>query len=119
MLLGLGIPLTKLEAGAGWDGYRASDGKYHAPAPKKFDDPWWIPIFASQVDSTYVISTLPVEGYSVMAVRPYLLWLQTRQASLYLYLSKRVEPEEGVGTSTPAPESESESERSRAKVQAQ
>lgn len=84
-----GIPKTKLDAGAAWDGYNVSDGSYFERETKTPNPPPWIPMFAPDIDSTYLISTTPVEGYSTMSRHAYSRWLASETA--YIYLSKRLE----------------------------
>ncbi len=88
--LEMGIPANKLDAGAGWDGYHVSDESYFARESRTPNPPWWIPIFAPDIDSTYLISTKPVEGYAEMRRVSYSQWLNPERA--FLYLSKRSQP---------------------------
>lgn len=88
-----GIPDTKLDAGAAWDGYHLWEysNAHHigprTPARTMSDRPWWTNLFAPATDSSYVISTVPPPGYTVVARVAYSAWLVP--APTYLYLSRR------------------------------
>lgn len=86
----MGIPETKLDAGAAWDGYHVSDGSRFERQSRTPNPPPWIPMFAPDIDSTYLISTSPVDGYAVFRAFEYSQWLQPE--TTHLYLSQRVEP---------------------------
>lgn len=86
----MGIPANKLDAGASWDGYFVSDGTNIVRQTKTQNPPWWIVEFAPQIDSTYLVSTSPVDGYSAFLRRRYSQWLHSEDT--YLYLSQRGGP---------------------------
>ena len=88
-----GIPDTKLDAGAAWDGYHLWEysNAHHigprTPAKTMSERPWWTNLFAPATDSSYVISTVPLPGYVVVARVEYSAWLVPTPT--YLFLSRR------------------------------
>lgn len=81
----LGIPDTRLDAGASWDGFHV----YERPpdpsaAPRTPNPPWWTALFAPQTDSSYVVAGAQLPGYTVLLERSYWSWLQHRPLVLYL-----------------------------------
>lgn len=82
----LGVPNTKLDAGAAWDGYylwEYSDAN-HIPPQTPAGRPWWTDLFAPATDSSYVVATVPLPGYTVVQERDYSAWLLPGPAPLYL-----------------------------------
>ncbi len=80
-----GIPMTKLDAGAAWDGYylwELSQGL--GIAQQSPHGPWWTSLFAPATDSTYVISSTPILGYVVIGAVNYSSWLDDDPTMLYL-----------------------------------
>ena len=85
----LGIPNTRLDAGAAWDGYHLyeqslADWNPRTPDPR----PWWTGLFAPLTDSSYVIAASPLPDYPVVTRVEYSSWLQ-RKPPVYLYLLRR------------------------------
>jgi 4-amino-4-deoxy-L-arabinose transferase-like glycosyltransferase len=82
-----GVPLTKLDAGAAWDGYHlwelSRNGEKWRPG-KNPAHPWWIPFWDLQTDSTYVVSGQRRDGFTVVRRVTYSQWLNTREAELFL-----------------------------------
>ena len=81
-----GVPLDRLDAGAGWDGYYLYEyGREHrmrSRTPK--GGPWWVYFYAPATDSAYVVASKPLSGHRVIIERPYSSWLQQEPANLYL-----------------------------------
>ena len=81
-----GVPLDRLDAGSGWDGYhlyeRGLDARIRSRTPK--GGPWWVYFYAPATDSAYVVSGRPLRNHLVVARRPYSSWLQTEPTNLYL-----------------------------------
>ncbi len=87
----LGIPNTRLDAGAAWDGYHLyeqslADWHPRTPDPR----PWWTGLFAPLTDSSYAVAASPVPDYSVVTRVEYSSWLQ-RNPPVYLYLLRRLD----------------------------
>jgi len=80
-----GIPNTRLDAGAGWDGFQlyerppGSDNESLTPNP-----PWWAQQYAPATDSSYIVAGAAVPGYYVVLERSYWSWLHRRALPLYL-----------------------------------
>lgn len=89
-----GIPDTKLDAGAAWDGnYRWEYDNAHHIGPHTKNGPWWVYLFAPSIDSSYIISTTTNwPGYVVVKQQPYHLWLTRRPTYLYLLRKQNVRP---------------------------
>lgn len=87
-----GIANVHLDAGAGWDGEKLSNGRgpQANPPPRTPGHRWWTDLFAPLTDSQYVIGAGPVDGYDVVERREYSSWLQPKP--VYLYLVRRTEP---------------------------
>ncbi len=81
-----GVPLDRLDAGSGWDGYhlyeRGLDTPIRSRTPK--GGPWWVYFYAPATDSAYVVSGKPLPNHLVVARRPYSSWLQAKPTDLYL-----------------------------------
>ncbi|MGI9148391.1 MAG: hypothetical protein ACR2IK_17890 [Chloroflexota bacterium] len=81
----LGVPNTRLDAGAGWDGFhvyvRPPDPALRPLTP---NPPWWTELFAPQTDSSYVVAGAPLAGHAIVLERSYWSALQERWLSLYL-----------------------------------
>lgn len=98
-----GIPDTKLDAGATWDGSHLLDDSLAHNIPVQTPDyayttgnpdslltevpPWWIWAWAPATDSTYIIVGEPVVGFAIVDRIRYPTWAH-RQPT-YLYLVKR------------------------------
>ncbi len=81
-----GVPLDRLDAGSGWDGYylyeRGLETRLRSRTPK--GGPWWVYFYAPATDSAYVVSGKQLRGYFVVAKAPYSSWLQRAPTTLYL-----------------------------------
>lgn len=81
----LGVPNTRLDAGAGWDGFflyerpPSPDRPSRTPLP-----PWWIDLFAPATDSSYVVAGAPLVDYAIVQERSYPSWLHGHTLPLYL-----------------------------------
>ncbi|MGI8486729.1 MAG: ArnT family glycosyltransferase [Thermomicrobiales bacterium] len=87
-----GVPDTKLDAGAGWDGYHlytdmVVEGITKSKAPN--GSPWWLYFYAKNSDATYVVATNPAKypKYEVIAKTQYDQWLE--DDPVYIYLLKQ------------------------------
>ena len=81
-----GVPLDRLDAGSGWDGYHlyeyGRDNHIRSRTPK--GGPWWVYFYAPATDSAYVVAGKPLPGYHVIREQPYSSWLQREPTNLYL-----------------------------------
>jgi hypothetical protein len=81
-----GVPLDRLDAGSGWDGYHLYEyGREHrirSRTPK--GGPWWVYFYAPATDSAYVVAGKPLPNYHVVRKQPYSSWLQREPTNLYL-----------------------------------
>jgi 4-amino-4-deoxy-L-arabinose transferase-like glycosyltransferase len=81
-----GVPLDRLDAGSGWDGYYLYEyGREHrirSRTPK--GGPWWVYFYAPATDSAYVVASKPLPGHHVIKKQPYSSWLQQKPTNLYL-----------------------------------
>ena len=81
-----GVPLDRLDAGSGWDGYYlyeyGLENRIRSRTPK--GGPWWVYFYAPATDSAYVVSGKPLPRRLVVAKRPYSSWLQREPTDLYL-----------------------------------
>jgi hypothetical protein len=81
-----GVPLDRLDAGSGWDGYHlyeyGLEHRIRSRTPK--GGPWWVYFYAPATDSAYVVAGKPLPGYQVISERPYSSWLQREPTNLYL-----------------------------------
>jgi hypothetical protein len=84
--LAAGVPLDRLDAGSGWDGYHlyeyGLEHRIRSRTPK--GGPWWVYFYAPATDSAYVVASKPLPGYRVIIERPYSSWLQQEPTNLYL-----------------------------------
>jgi len=80
------VPLDRLDAGSGWDGYHLYEyglgHGIHSRTPK--GGPWWVYFYAPATDSAYVVAGKPLPGYHVIREQPYSSWLQREATNLYL-----------------------------------
>ena len=81
-----GVPLDRLDAGSGWDGYHLYERGLETPIRSRTPKggPWWVYFYAPATDSAYVVSGKPLPNHFVVARRPYASWLQTKPTNLYL-----------------------------------
>ena len=81
-----GVPLDRLDAGSGWDGYHLYEYGLENPIRSRTPKggPWWVYFYAPATDSAYVVASKPQPRYLVVAKRPYSSWLQTEPMNLYL-----------------------------------
>jgi 4-amino-4-deoxy-L-arabinose transferase-like glycosyltransferase len=80
-----GVPLDRLDAGSGWDGYHlyeyGLEHRIRSRTPK--GGPWWVYFYAPATDSAYVVAGKPLSGHRVIWQRPYSSWLQREPTTLY------------------------------------
>lgn len=89
-----GVPLTKLDAGAAWDGYHLYEysiaNNIHTSAPL----PWWIGLFAPADTCEYIIAGAPRDDFSNLYApirrSEYSTWLNPEPTYLYLLHRKDV-----------------------------
>lgn len=81
-----GVPLEQLDAGSAWDGYYLYERGLQQPIKPRTPKgrPWWTSFYAPATDSSYVVSSKRLPGYSVVGRFPYDSWLQRQPTSLYL-----------------------------------
>ncbi|MGH2615601.1 MAG: hypothetical protein ACRDJC_10210 [Thermomicrobiales bacterium] len=81
-----GVPLERLDAGSGWDGYHLYEYGLENGIRSRTTKggPWWVYFYAPATDSAYVVSGKPLPRHLVVARRPYSSWLQTRPTNVYL-----------------------------------
>jgi len=81
-----GVPLDRLDAGSGWDGYYlyeyGRENHIRSRTPK--GGPWWVYFYAPATDSAYVVAGKPLPDYHVIKKQPYFSWLQQKPTNLYL-----------------------------------
>jgi 4-amino-4-deoxy-L-arabinose transferase-like glycosyltransferase len=81
-----GVPLDRLDAGSGWDGYHlyeyGLEHRVRSRTPK--GGPWWVYFYAPATDSAYVVAGKPLPDYHVIKEQAYSSWLQREPTSLYL-----------------------------------
>ena len=83
----MGVPLDKLDAGASWDGYHLYEPSIaQGIKTRTKGGPWWTDLFAPATDSTYIVTSGPVEGYDLLYQLPYGTWWQGEQL---VYLGRR------------------------------
>ncbi|MDP9363859.1 MAG: hypothetical protein M3Q10_06480 [Chloroflexota bacterium] len=81
----IGIPVQRLDAGASWDGYHLYEySRANGIPPQTPGGPWWTDLFAPAIESTYVVSTVPLLGYQVVAQVGYSTWLEDDPSELFL-----------------------------------
>jgi hypothetical protein len=81
-----GVPLTKIDAGSGFDGYHLytyglDQGIERA---RTRGGPWWTYFYAKATDSSYIVSSKPKKGYVVVLERSYRSWLLRDNLPIYL-----------------------------------
>jgi hypothetical protein len=80
-----GVPIDRLDAGAGWDGYRLYEiGLANGVQPRTEGGPWWVYMNGPATDSTYVVAGAPIPGHDIVTERTYSSWLQREPPRLYL-----------------------------------
>jgi hypothetical protein len=85
-----GVPIDRLDAGSGWDGYHLYElSLAHPTRPRTKNGAWWTSFYAPITDSAYVVSGKPIPGYYVVRRRPYSYWMEDDQ--VYLYLLRRAD----------------------------
>ena len=81
-----GVPLDRLDAGSGWDGYYLYEygraNRIRSRTPK--GGPWWVYFYAPATDSAYAVAGKPVRGYLQVRRHPYSSWLQREPTAVYL-----------------------------------
>jgi 4-amino-4-deoxy-L-arabinose transferase-like glycosyltransferase len=86
-----GVPLDRLDAGAGWDGYHLYErGLAHDVAPRTPHGPWWVYMNAPATDSAYVVASAPIPGYDAIEERASSAWLG--EAPTLFLLRRQGEP---------------------------
>ncbi len=70
-----GVPLDRLDAGSGWDGYHlyeyGLEHRIRSRTPK--GGPWWVYFYAPATDSAYVVAGKPLPGHHVIREAPVFL----------------------------------------------
>ncbi len=95
---GMGVPLTRLDGGASWDGYHLYEYSRANNIPTQTPlAPWWVDLFAPATNSDYIVSAAPLWGYNVISVIEYSSWLEDDPT--YLFLLQR----QGVSVLPPLP----------------
>lgn len=80
-----GVPLTRLDAGASWDGYYLYEYSLANGIPQQTPSgPWWTNLFGPATDSSYIVASGPVAGYDPIFVREYSSWLHDEPQLMYL-----------------------------------
>jgi len=81
-----GVPLDRLDAGSGWDGYHLYEygREHHIRSRTPKGGPWWVYFYAPATDSAYVVAGKPLPNYHVIKKQPYSSWLQREPTNLYL-----------------------------------
>lgn len=81
-----GVPLEKLDAGSAWDGYYLYERGLEQPIKPRTPKgrPWWTSFYAPATDSTFVVASKPLPGYSVVERYPVDAWLRRQPTTLYL-----------------------------------
>lgn len=81
-----GVPLDRLDAGAGWDGYHLYEegAAQHVRSQTPKGGPWWVYFYGPATDSAYVVSSTPRKGYRAVARTTYSSWLQRKPTMLFL-----------------------------------
>ena len=69
-----GVDVIHLDGGAQWDGVHLYQDGVEVPESRG-DRPWWINLFAWDLDPAYVVSTVPLPGYVEVRRVPYDTWL--------------------------------------------
>ena len=81
-----GVPIDRLDAGSGWDGYHlyeyGLENRIRSRTPK--GGPWWVYFYAPATDSAYVVAGKPQPRHQIIWQRQYSSWLQRQPATLYL-----------------------------------
>ena len=92
--LELGVPITRLDAGASWDGYHlyeySRDNGIRAQTPDGPwwpARPWWTGLFGPATDSSYIVAVSPLPEFPVVTRVEYSSWLHREPT--YLYLLRR------------------------------
>jgi hypothetical protein len=84
-----GVPLDRLDAGSGWDGYYLYEygraNRIRSRTPK--GGPWWVYFYAPATDSAYVVAGKPLDRHLTIFRRPYDSWLYRKPA--YVFLVRR------------------------------
>jgi hypothetical protein len=84
--LAAGVPLDRLDAGSGWDGYYlyeyGLENRSRSRTPK--GGPWWVYFYAPATDSAYAVAGKPRKDYVVVEERPYDSWLDRGDPTLVL-----------------------------------
>ena len=84
-----GVPLDRLDAGSGWDGYYLYEyglaNHVRSRTPK--GGPWWVYFYAPATDSAYVVAGKPLAQHTLVQRQEYSSWLQRQP--VYLYLLRR------------------------------
>jgi hypothetical protein len=81
-----GVPETKIDAGAAWDGYHlytyGLDNNITRAQTR--GGPWWMTFYGLASDSSYVVSSQARQGYVVIWRRSYSSWLLGEETPVYL-----------------------------------
>lgn len=92
-----GIPILQLDAGAGWASYRLYGRSLAQGQPPPGDavyEPirlsasdvagWWIPFYAPEVNSRYIVTNEPLDLHRVRRRREWSSWMSPRRSYVYL-----------------------------------
>jgi 4-amino-4-deoxy-L-arabinose transferase-like glycosyltransferase len=80
-----GVPLTRLDAGASWDGYHLYEYSLaNGITQQTRGGPWWTNLFGPATDSTYVVASGVIRGYDPIFVREYSSWSHDEPQLMYL-----------------------------------
>jgi hypothetical protein len=84
-LLAQGVSLEQIDGGMEWDAWFHYEFSQANPVPPRTPDgPFWTSLAAPVVDSTYVVSFSPQEGYRMIERREYPSWLHRDPVHLYV-----------------------------------
>jgi hypothetical protein len=86
-----GIPNTRLDAGAAWDGYHLYEYSRDNNIPVQTPGgEWWLSLFAPATNSDYRVAGAELASYEVVTRIEYSSWLQREPVYLYLLRSQDV-----------------------------
>lgn len=82
-----GVPITKIDAGAGWDGYWTYEQRQDAatPAYDRTYPAWWLDLWGRAIDPTYVVGGGEIDGYRVVRQRSIPRWFRDDYTLMLLH----------------------------------
>ena len=84
-LVGAGVPLTAIDAGAAWDGYHLYDYSVANDLDQQTPGgPWWTDLFAPATTSEYIIGLSPVQGYDIIEQVAVPTWLDGEPVPIFV-----------------------------------